>query len=277
MRILKKTGWFIVSMLPVALSFLLNFVSVFIPVFIFIIREMLVKRGAGSFQDILNAALIWCYDNLLLCTAIYHIIEIVIFGIWYYLAYGRKKREAYFERPGISQVGFIVLLGAALQVLTASGLNFVYYVCPGLLQGYEELMETSGLSEFTLLSFAVTVILAPLGEEFLFRGIVFRLAGKVSGCFFVANLIQAFAFGVFHANVIQGIYAFGMGLALGYIYGKYHNIWICVLLHSVINSSSFLVKCYFAVFPETYVFFLINILLGGLLIFFSIKKLGKIS
>lgn len=43
MRILKKTGWFIVSMLPVALSFLLNFVSVFIPVFIFIIREMLVK------------------------------------------------------------------------------------------------------------------------------------------------------------------------------------------------------------------------------------------
>ena len=138
-------------------------------------------------------------------------------------------------------------------------------------------METSGLSEFTLLSFAVTVILAPLGEEFLFRGIVFRLAGKVSGCFFVANLIQAFAFGVFHANVVQGIYAFGMGLALGYIYGKYHNIWICVLLHSVINSSSFLVKCYFAVFPETYVFFLINILLGGLLIFFSIKKLGKIS
>ncbi|RKI89461.1 CPBP family intramembrane metalloprotease [Parablautia intestinalis] len=239
-------------MLPVALAFLLNFVSVFIPVFIFIIREMLVKGGAGSFQDILNAALIWCYDNLLLCTAIYHIIEIVVFGIWYYLAYGRKKREAYFERPGISQVGFIVLLGAALQVLTASGLNFVYYVCPGLLQGYEELMETSGLSEFTLLSFAVTVILAPLGEEFLFRGIVFRLAGKVSGCFFVANLIQAFAFGVFHANVVQGIYAFGMGLALGYIYGKYHNIWICVLLHSVINSSSFLVKCYFAVFPETF-------------------------
>lgn len=264
-------------MLPVALAFLLNFVSVFVPVFILIIWEMFVKGGAGSFQDILNAALNWCYNNLLLCTAIYHMIGIAVFGIWYYLAYGRKKREAYLERPGISQMGFIVLLGAALQVLTTSGLSFVAYVCPGLLQGFEELMEITGLSDFTLLSFAATVILAPLGEEFLCRGIVFRLAGKVSGRFFVANLIQAFAFGVFHANVVQGIYAFGMGLALGYIYGKYHNIWICVFLHSVINCSSFLVDFYFALFPETWVVFLINILLGGFLTFFSIKKLGKIS
>lgn len=278
MKVLKKVGWFIVSMLPLALSFLLNFGSIFAAVFIFIMSEMFKQGGNGDYMDLLNAALIQCYTNILLITVIYQITGLVIFGIWYYLAYGRKKRDARFQQPGIREVGFIILLGISIQFLTSSALNLIYLVFPDLLQGYVDLMEIAGLSELTPLSFLAAVILAPMGEEFLCRGVTFRIAGKVSDRFWIANVIQAFAFGVLHANLVQGIYAFLMGLTLGYIYGKYHNIWLCVLLHCIINSSSFLVDGYFGIYPEASVIpvYLIHLLLGGLLLLFTFKKLGKI-
>lgn len=278
MKILKKIGWFIVSMLPLVLSFLLNFGSAFVAIFFFIMSEMLKQGGNAIYKDVLDAALYQFLNNVLLITTIYQIMGLVVFGTWYFLAYGRKKREAYFEQPDILQIGFIVLLGIAIQFVTSSALSLIYFAFPNLLQGYMELMELAGLSDLTPLSFLAAVILAPMGEEFLCRGVTLKIAGKVSDRFWIANIIQAFAFGVLHANLVQGIYAFLMGLALGYIYGKYHNIWLCVLLHCIINLSSFMVDFYFGAFPEAYAFsvYLVHLLIGGLLLLFIFKKLGKI-
>ena len=85
-------------------------------------------------------------------------------------------------------------------------------------------------------------MMAPIVEEILCRGIVFRLAKHVSVKFWVANVIQALLFGVLHANLVQGTYAFVFGLVLGYVYGKYERIWMCMLLHGVINFSSAIVS-----------------------------------
>lgn len=68
---------------------------------------------------------------------------------------------------------------------------------------------------------------APISEEILFRGVIMRSMepfGKKSAIFFSALL-----FGIFHGNLIQSPYAFGVGLVLGYVAMEYSIFWAMVL------------------------------------------------
>ena len=117
----------------------------------------------------------------------------------------------------------------------------------------DELVEMAGITETTLPSILSTVILAPISEELICRGLVFKLAGKVSPNFWVANIIQALSFGIMHGNWVQGIYAFALGIVLGLMYRRFQNIWLCMLLHAAMNFSSILVGPYYSLFPEKYI------------------------
>lgn len=104
-----------------------------------------------------------------------------------------------------------------------------------------------------------------------------RLAQKVSMKFWVINCIQALAFGIIHGNLVQGTYAFFLGLVLGYVYQKYHNIWMCMLLHAVINLSSQFADWFFElvtgkqILPTALV-----CAISAVLLLISFKGMGKI-
>ena len=277
MKVLKKVGWFIVAMLPALLSLVLQIGCAVVVMVVYVLQEIAKAPGTVSYDYALEQAVYVYMDNAMYIVVLYQIIGLVIFGLWYYLAYGRKPRPSGAEKPDYKGVAAIIWLGIGMQFFITGILNIIYLLNPGIMESYMELMETAGITEFTLVTFIATVILAPLGEEILCRGIIFRIAGKVSGRFWVANCIQAFAFGVIHGNLVQGSYAFLIGLVLGYIYGKYHNIWYCMLLHGVINFTSNFIDFYFELFPEGYeVLVLIgNIIVSSLLILFCFKVLGK--
>jgi hypothetical protein len=79
-----------------------------------------------------------------------------------------------------------------------------------------------------------SVLLAPVSEELIFRGVTLSHAKKFLP-FWMANLFQAFLFGVFHMNMLQGTYAFCLGLFLGYLCEKGGNIYHSILLHMLFN------------------------------------------
>ena len=56
--------------------------------------------------------------------------------------------------------------------------------------------------------------------------------------FWMANVFQALMFGIMHMNLIQGIYAFAIGLFLGFLAERYQSILPCVLVHFVVNFST---------------------------------------
>ncbi|MBD5547399.1 MAG: CPBP family intramembrane metalloprotease [Lachnospiraceae bacterium] len=253
MKILKKFGWFIVSLLPAALCLLLQIGCAVVLLFIYTLQELARQQGGTlSTDEIINFALSIYIENAIYSVVLYHVIGLLVFGIWYYFAYGRKKRPLGTEKPNIWKAATIIWLGICIQIFTSCILNLLLELAPNLLHKYMELMEVAGLADLNVLSFVAAVILAPIGEELLCRGIIFRLAGKVSSRFWIANIIQAFAFGLVHGNLVQGTYAFFMGLALGYIYGKYRRIWLCMLLHCAINGSSIFLDYYFSLYPEEY-------------------------
>lgn len=79
-----------------------------------------------------------------------------------------------------------------------------------------------------------TVIIGPIAEELTFRGLVQRRARvwlKPGTAIVVSSLI----FGLAHMNMIQLIYAFGIGLLLGYLYEKSGNLIAPILAHMAAN------------------------------------------
>ena len=103
--------------------------------------------------------------------------------------------------------------------------------------------------------------------------------------FWVANLLQALLFGVFHMNMIQGVYAFVVGIVLGFICEKSHSIYPSMLFHILFNIWGTFSPDWFMYKADTVPFFFLwffvgaGLLVAGLLLFFFgvNKKYPKIE
>lgn len=79
----------------------------------------------------------------------------------------------------------------------------------------------------------VLTIIAPIIEEMLFRKLIIDhtvVYGEK-----VAIFYSALTFALFHMNLFQFFYAFGLGLIFGYIYVKTRNIKYSIIIHLIVN------------------------------------------
>lgn len=90
-------------------------------------------------------------------------------------------------------------------------------------------------------SILAAVIVAPLVEEFLFRGI---LQGYLEKRFGPQSWLPIFFSSAFFAGMhINGdstdpIPLFFFALVLGYLYRQTHRLWPCIVLHAMLNGTS---------------------------------------
>lgn len=156
---------------------------------------------------------------------------IYVFGKWYKEVHVEENDEKKLVKT--ADVLFFVVLSLVLQIIVIQLLNLILPFFPEVSAEYTTRIEhlTFGGG---ILTFLLTGILAPIGEELLFRGVTISLGRKVMP-FWIVNMIQARLFGVYHQNIVQGIYAFACGLVLGGIFYKYKNIRACILVHAFIN------------------------------------------
>ena len=130
---------------------------------------------------------------------------------------------------------------AALAIAIVAGFRLLYDLTLGawllsifpeneaMLEAFEFLMQSPLAAGFYVL------ILAPVFEEFLFRGVLLRgiLFKGFSPAY--AVIFSAALFALVHLNMLQGIHAFLLGVLLGGIYLKTGNFTIVVLGHMVSN------------------------------------------
>lgn len=84
-----------------------------------------------------------------------------------------------------------------------------------------------------LINLCVTVLLAPIVEELIFRrAIIDRARPYGEG---LAIVFSALMFGLFHGNLFQFFYAFGVGLMLGFVYVRTGRLRYTIVMHAVIN------------------------------------------
>ena len=86
------------------------------------------------------------------------------------------------------------------------------------------------------LSLLLTVILSPIFEELMFRGMILGRLRRYGDGFAVAA--SALLFGMVHGNLFQMPYACAVGVVLGWAAVRSGRLWQCILLHAGVNLLS---------------------------------------
>lgn len=161
------------------------------------------------------------------------------------LIYKIKKRKVKEELliNGTKTINYLsaFLLGALCWFFNSAVLTLVSSA--GLLE--DQFSKTDNilaplLEGSFLIAFITVGIIAPIAEEFLFRGVVFNtLKKRFSPAWTI--VIQGVLFGIFHLNLVQGSYATLLGIVFGYVTYKTKSLWPAIIIHIVNNSMSFII------------------------------------
>jgi len=149
---------------------------------------------------------------------------------------GRMQKE---RIPAGKDVALVVAGAACLS--RAANLLIGLTPLPYFFPEYERISRS--IYSCSLISqIAASVIGASLLEEVLIRGLVYRRMRFIFRNPKIPMIISALLFGMFHGNVVQGVYAFFMGLFFVQVYERYQSLWFAILAHMAANMTSILLE-----------------------------------
>jgi len=138
--------------------------------------------------------------------------------------------------------GIVILLVAPLLSLITSMIIESFGETPQGQKLVSVIAEQTQSEEgvFFLIFFTfMAVVVAPIGEEILFRGILYPSI-KQNGYPKVAAIGTAILFGLFHLNLLTFLSLTFVGLALVFIYEKTNNLLAPILAHALFNGVNVL-------------------------------------
>ncbi len=100
-------------------------------------------------------------------------------------------------------------------------------------QSYTERVETVMQAPAWLL-YISSIVVAPIAEEAVFRGRIYRSLKKGMSLP-IAALLSSAMFAVLHGTIVWMLYTFLLGLLLVWLYEKTHSLWSCVACHTAFN------------------------------------------
>lgn len=126
----------------------------------------------------------------------------------------------------------LVLFAFAAAELTStaldmSGLSEVFHT-------YDDSAKIMFQGQNAILLILDTVILGPLTEEMIFRGMTFRRIREHAGEK-KAIILSALLFGVYHMNIVQGFFSFIVGCLLAWLYAGSGTLLVPLSAHMLIN------------------------------------------
>lgn len=277
------------KVVSVLLSFLVFFIAFFVQIVVSsvgVILYMIIK-GAKIYSDTslgteeMENRILETAENILqdgtflgIVTLLATAATLVIGGICYYFFFVRKKKQTMKLTKIIDGKCFIqlLILGIGMQLFISGILNIVLSMSSYLSDNYNAITET--ISTNTIFMIISVTILAPFAEEIIYRGIVLKVCEN-SMPFIAANMIQALLFGLYHMNLVQGTYAFAMGLIFGYVCKKRKSIIASIFLHMVVNISSYLMAVIEKIPVSEIVLLVGAIVIGGIFMLLSLLTLKE--
>ena len=164
----------------------------------------------------------------------------VINGIWCVMTgymvwrFCKKNWKLFREydktKDGLRAIGFFIT-GFVLSIGSAVLINSFYQL--GKEKNVCALDYGSLANANVWLYLIVVVFMLPVIEEFLFRGLFFKMLTRKNKLAVIC--IQAFLFGIVHLNPIKCIYTFVFGIVLGIVYQKTQNLLFPICMHIGFN------------------------------------------
>lgn len=196
---------------------------------------------------------------------IQYLLFIVFFGTWYWYlntksTYIHAKRINEERENGILpkrkkarplppwnpikywalRLPWLIALGFAIQLAGSAVIMIFSNAFPDTFSAYKELVQSMVGTETDVKTVIAVTLLAPIGEELLFRGVSYTYARRAIRPT-AAIIFQAVLFGIYHGNLIQFFYGTLIGILLGFLRKQAGSVTPGIVLHIIINSSAYLI------------------------------------
>jgi hypothetical protein len=220
---------------------------------IYILLTLLLAYGlqlvAALVSDVLCQLKIQGSKCVGLTTYISYILYIVIFGYIYvhYILrnYPEQNKNSVSGSFSVSvSIGSAIALcicGISLQYMVSGILGYINILKPELLNSYNDMISSSFSAKNGILVIISVGLLAPVGEELLFRGIIFDLCQRLFKKPVYAIILTGLLFGLYHVNPVQICYAIPMGILLAYTAYRGKSIFPAIILHMAVNITSYFI------------------------------------
>lgn len=200
-------------------------------------------------QQFTENATNYLYSVAMYITLFRSIVLIPLFFVFMHLDTKRDKRlDKHVEYKPYNLLWLLILI--PIGIVSCLGFNnFVSMMVNWMQTGLDSLgIDYDLMSGFNdaseviysggiVIQLLVSCVCAPLVEETLFRGLVFkRLRGIMNTT--AAMVISSVLFGIIHGNIVQFIYATLVGFICAYVYEKFKTISAPILVHASANIFS---------------------------------------
>ena len=128
-----------------------------------------------------------------------------------------------------------VMLTAVLMFLTGqAAAAWVYkHLDSAGFDRHTQAQQSSGI----ILSLLAALLIAPIVEETLFRGILYPILRRRVGAW-IAMVISTLLFALLHGNLVQAVAVIPLGLLLAVVAERTHRVWPCVVVHMSHNFAA---------------------------------------
>lgn len=209
--------------------------------------------------------------------------SLLFIGVPFLISYRALKRRMPFILPygrphDRRTFGLLIVMGAAGSFLA----NYVVAILNAILSsgGIEMVSPEDSTPEtvFGKILYVIYISAVPaMTEEFAFRGVIMQPLRKYGDRF--AIVMSALVFGLMHGNAVQAIFAFIVGMIIGYAVVVTGSMWTGVIIHFFNNFMSALMSVLSSgvsdkAFTIIYFCYLIALMAAGLvclILFFSTK------
>ncbi len=189
----------------------------------------------SQYQDVVTEP-----DFLTNMSAVATLFCAVTFALWYKLKYAKRammgKVSDTLKRAFGTNNTILYVLGAiSCYLIALDVISIINLINPDTVDAYTEMMELA-MSGDGIVVFIMTVILAPIGEECMLRGVVLKYSlKKISPA--AAIIFSAILFGIVHGNIVQGLYVLPLGLIAGYAAYRSSSVLPAIFIHFVYNFT----------------------------------------
>lgn len=112
-------------------------------------------------------------------------------------------------------------------------------------------------------------LLGPILEELLFRGIVYNKLKEFNKPM-TSIIISSVIFSLFHSNIVDAIYAFGVSFILIYMYEKYKTLKAPIITHICLNTTIILML---NLINKNFIVFNMYLLIVSIIILLILRKI----
>ncbi|MDP9904726.1 CPBP family intramembrane glutamic endopeptidase [Arthrobacter bambusae] len=128
-----------------------------------------------------------------------------------------------------------IALTAVLMFLAGQAAGAWIYTHLGS-TGFDRHVQAQQSSGFAL-SLLASLLVAPVVEEALFRGLLYPMLRKKAGAV-VAAVLSSLLFAALHGNAVQAMAVIPLGLLLALVAERTRRVWPCMVLHLAYNLAA---------------------------------------